>query len=106
LLPSAYLGLGPLGRISKPWKNPRVELGAVLQALHLLDIMISQYSIGQYRDIKISCPLKEESLPVLVRLPPDQVVEIDVWRRWQDDLPTRPEAIRRLIELGLKAKGR
>ncbi len=29
---------------------------------------------------------------------------IDDWRRKQDDLPGRPEAIRRLVELGLKAK--
>jgi hypothetical protein len=30
--------------------------------------------------------------------------EIDVWRQKRDDLPGRPEAIRRLVELGLKAK--
>lgn len=29
---------------------------------------------------------------------------IDEWRRKQDDLPGRPEAIRRLVDLGLKAK--
>jgi hypothetical protein len=28
----------------------------------------------------------------------------DEWRRKQDDLPGRPEAIRRLVELGLKGK--
>ncbi len=31
---------------------------------------------------------------------------VDDWRRKQDDVPTRPEAIRRLVELGLKAKGK
>ena len=31
--------------------------------------------------------------------------EIDDWRRKQDDLPTRPEAIRRLVQQALKAKG-
>ena len=30
---------------------------------------------------------------------------IDDWRRVQDDLPSRSEAIRRLIELGLEAVG-
>jgi len=30
--------------------------------------------------------------------------EIDDWRRKQADLPNRPEAIRRLVELGLRAK--
>ena len=34
----------------------------------------------------------------------DTVKEIDDWRRKQDDLPGRPEAIRRLVELGLKVK--
>jgi hypothetical protein len=29
---------------------------------------------------------------------------IDAWRRQQDDLPDRPQAIRRLVEIGLKAK--
>jgi hypothetical protein len=39
--------------------------------------------------------------PVMVRVQPQQ---LDDWRRRQDDLPGRPEAIRRLVELGLKAK--
>jgi len=32
-----------------------------------------------------------------------QVREIDEWRRQQPDLPSRSEAIRRLIEAGLNA---
>jgi hypothetical protein len=39
-----------------------------------------------------------------VRLPVVSLKEIDDWRRKQDDLPGRPEAIRRLVDLGLKAK--
>ena len=31
---------------------------------------------------------------------------MDEWRRAQPELPSRTEAIRRLVELGLKAKGR
>ena len=31
---------------------------------------------------------------------------IDDWRRKQPDLPSRAAAIRRLVELGLKAKGK
>jgi hypothetical protein len=34
------------------------------------------------------------------------VAAIDEWRRKQADLPSRSEAIRRLVELGLKAKGK
>jgi hypothetical protein len=32
----------------------------------------------------------------------DVLAEIDDWRREQDDLPSRPEAIRRLVQLGLR----
>ena len=39
-----------------------------------------------------------------VRIQPDMAKSIDSWRRQQADLPGRPEAIRRLVELGLKAK--
>lgn len=45
-----------------------------------------------------------ESMAVNVRLPMDAVSDIDDWRRHQDDLPGRPEAIRRLVELALKGK--
>jgi hypothetical protein len=41
--------------------------------------------------------------PVLVRVQPDMAKQLDDWRRKQEDLPGRPEAIRRLVELGLKA---
>jgi len=34
------------------------------------------------------------------------LADIDDWRRKQPDLPTRATAIRRLAELGLKAKGK
>jgi hypothetical protein len=39
-----------------------------------------------------------------VRIQPEIAKELDDWRRKQDDLPGRPEAIRRLVELGLKVK--
>ena len=35
-----------------------------------------------------------------------EVAAIDAWRRKQDDLPSRSEAIRRLVEMGLKAKSK
>jgi hypothetical protein len=34
----------------------------------------------------------------------DDVGAIDEWRRRQADLPSRSEAIRRLVQLGLKTK--
>lgn len=36
-----------------------------------------------------------------VRLQPDQLAKVDAWREAQDDAPTRPEAIRRLVEKAL-----
>jgi len=42
--------------------------------------------------------------PVLVRIQPEMAKALDNWRRKQTDLPGRPEAIRRLVEAGLKSK--
>jgi hypothetical protein len=42
--------------------------------------------------------------PVMVRIQPDMAKALDDWRRVQADLPGRPEAIRRLVDIGLKAK--
>jgi metal-responsive CopG/Arc/MetJ family transcriptional regulator len=39
-----------------------------------------------------------------VRMQPELAHELDDWRRKQADLPSRPEAIRRLVEIGLRAK--
>jgi hypothetical protein len=38
-----------------------------------------------------------------VRIEPAQLAAIDNWRAAQSDVPTRPEAIRRLIDAGLAA---
>ena len=40
----------------------------------------------------------------MVRVQPDMAKQLDDWRRQQNDLPGRPEAIRRLVELGLRSK--
>jgi uncharacterized protein involved in exopolysaccharide biosynthesis len=39
-----------------------------------------------------------------VRVQPDLAKLLDAWRRQQDDLPSRPEAIRRLVEEALAGK--
>jgi hypothetical protein len=44
-----------------------------------------------------------DSEPVNVRIERSQIVALDDWRRQQTDLPSRPEAVRRMIKLGLKA---
>jgi hypothetical protein len=40
-----------------------------------------------------------------VRMPPDELDAVDDWRRGQPDLPSRPEAIRRLVSRALAAEG-
>jgi metal-responsive CopG/Arc/MetJ family transcriptional regulator len=39
---------------------------------------------------------------VNVRLPREMIEAIDAYRRAEEDLPTRPEAIRRLVEKALE----
>ena len=41
-----------------------------------------------------------------VRLQPESVARLDAWRREENDEPSRPEAMRRLIEGGLRTSGR
>jgi len=64
--------------------------------------------IKSTRDItKSSRPrAKGTGEPVLVRLQPGLAGSLDEWRRKQTDLPSRAEAIRRLVELGLNAKAK
>jgi hypothetical protein len=53
---------------------------------------------------KIGRPATGIGLLIGLRWQPPQVEAIDNWRREEPDLPSRPEAIRRLVELGLQAK--
>lgn len=39
--------------------------------------------------------------PVVVRLQPEQLAALDKWREGQGDAPSRPEAVRRLLEPAL-----
>ncbi|MHC2619419.1 hypothetical protein ACVIW2_001451 [Bradyrhizobium huanghuaihaiense] len=47
-------------------------------------------------------PLTGTGIQVGERWSPEAIAAIDDWRRNQSDLPGRPEAIRRLVEIGLK----
>jgi hypothetical protein len=44
----------------------------------------------------------ETGTPVLVRLQAHPLHQIDDWRRKEPDIPSRAEAIRRLVEIGLR----
>jgi hypothetical protein len=41
---------------------------------------------------------------VSTRMPPELIASVEAWAVAQDDEPRRSEAIRRLVEIGLKAK--
>jgi hypothetical protein len=45
---------------------------------------------------------KETGVMVSTRLQPELLKQLDDWRRAQPDLPSRPEALRRLAEKGLR----
>jgi len=44
----------------------------------------------------------EQSERFQMRVSKDFIKTVDAWRRKQEDMPNRSEAIRRLVELGLK----
>jgi hypothetical protein len=82
----------------KKWLWSELRESWRFPAARYLDSMLAQ--VHQYHDIKISMA-DTKSTPVMVRLSPEQIRQIDEWRRLQSDLPTRPEAVRRLAEIGL-----
>lgn len=51
-------------------------------------------------------PATGTSPTVGVRVPEELAARIDEWRSEQRPIPSQPEAIRRLVDLGLKAKAR
>jgi metal-responsive CopG/Arc/MetJ family transcriptional regulator len=48
----------------------------------------------------------QEYPQISIRVGDDFLKRLDEWRRRQNDLPSRPEAIRRLIKLGLHSRDR
>lgn len=48
-----------------------------------------------------------DATPILVRMLPSQLAAVDEWiEKQKGEVVTRPEALRRLVELGLKGKPR
>lgn len=45
---------------------------------------------------------KVNATPITVRLPPEQLAALDVWREKQEDQLSRPEAIRRILATATK----
>lgn len=49
-------------------------------------------------------PATGKGVQIVVRMQPDPLAALDGWVAKQPDQPTRAEAMRRLVEIGLKAK--
>jgi hypothetical protein len=80
-----------------------VSVSALARLALLWHYQIMKSTINSAKKRKRGRP-PVESEAVNVRMALEALETIDNWRRKQADLPGRPEAIRRLVELGLKAK--
>jgi hypothetical protein len=88
------------------------ELQAAVEALLLvveLNGPIMMARIGMMRALnrlveRVFDPSRKDKHRLRLLLDALLAKQLDNWRRKQDDLPGRPEAIRGLVEIGLKAK--
>ncbi|UNC15611.1 CopG family transcriptional regulator [Acidiphilium multivorum] len=62
-------------------------------------------SIGDVKKAKKGRP-PVDSEAVTVRMERPQIARLDDWRRNQSDLPTRPEAVRRLLDKAMGSEDR
>jgi hypothetical protein len=86
-----------------------VRAAAVFQHLaarHFLDIIVSMARQSVISQKKRGPPPTGKGAPILVRMQPPLLANLDVWIAKQDAALTRPEAIRRLIEIALTAKSK
>jgi hypothetical protein len=75
-----------------------------------LGLLLSYHNIEMQQDKKIAKkrgrPATGTGRTVGVRIRPELSSQIEGWRAQQRPIPSEPEAIRRLVELGLKAKSK
>jgi hypothetical protein len=77
-----------------------------LAARLFLDIRVSMARQSVISRKKRGPPPTGKGVPILVRLQPPLLANLEVWISKQDAPFTRPEAIRRLIEFALAAKSK
>jgi hypothetical protein len=93
------------GQISIAGRGPLQELALVRRPTF---IMGSYFMASAGKNVPKKSrgrPATGKGTQVGERWPSRAIEQIDEWRHQQLDLPGRPEAIRRLVEIGLKAKG-
>jgi hypothetical protein len=90
------------------WLEPSAEVCSSPR----LAFMVSPIMRMSIRDSKKSKPklgrpkTTGPGQPQVVRMHDLQIAAIDAWIAMQESEISRPEAIRRLVEIGLKAKGK
>src|SRR5262249_45364235 len=71
-----------------------------------LDIRVSMARQSVISQKKRGPPPTGKGIPILVRLQPPLLADVDEWISEQDIPTTRPEAIRRLVQFALRAKSK
>jgi hypothetical protein len=77
-----------------------------LAARHFLDIRVSMARQSVISRKKRGPPPTGKGVPILVRIQPPLLRTLDEWIGDQDLSLTRPQAIRRLIEIALAVKSK
>jgi hypothetical protein len=73
-------------------------------ARHFLDIKVSMPRQSVISQKKRGPPATGKGMPILVRIQPPLLANLDGWISKQEVRFTRPEAIRRLIDIALASK--
>jgi hypothetical protein len=91
---------------------PRPDADGTVGSYIFLPVLFSGYPVFMAsKSIKVTPKRRDRPSTggqkdgILVRLEADQFDALDVWIDKQSDQPTRPEAIRRLVTIGLSAGG-
>ena len=109
----------PRADLKRPWQTIIKRAGVKEARLHDLRHSFAAVRAGQEHGLPVINCMKNSSRDNIktpkkrtpatgdligVRVQPGMAKALDDWRRKQDDLPGRPEAVRRLVEIGLKAR--
>jgi hypothetical protein len=62
--------------------------------------------MAEKKEDELQWESKTARMRLEMRSSPSLLKAVDEWRRRQEDIPTRSEAFRRLVEIGLKAQRR
>ncbi len=105
----ARIALGTESALAMGASVALVRAASVFQhraARHFLDIRVFMPRQSVISQKKRGPPATGKGMPILVRIQPALLANLDIWISKQDVRITRPEAIRRLIESALAVKAK